>query len=62
MPKVNCPKCGFVTEFIEGDEKVQCERCAYPMTLHYKIEKIEGSPVSYLLKRAKSDLGAKKDE
>ena len=52
MPKVKCPKCGVETGFAEGMETVYCMRCDYKMTIHYKLEKIEGDPVSYLLKRA----------
>lgn len=65
MPKVRCPHCGEITEFTEGEEKVVCERCDYEMTIHYKIEKVEGDPVSFLLKRAQTnvdDLTAKKGE
>lgn len=52
MPKARCPHCGHITPFNEGDEEVTCERCDYKMTVHYKIEKIEGDPVSFLLKLA----------
>jgi len=53
MPQVRCPNCGHTTGFAEGMEKVFCEMCDYEMTIHYKVEKIVGDPVSYLLvKRA----------
>lgn len=52
MPKAKCPKCGTETPFAEGMEEVYCMLCDYKMKVTYKIEKIEGDPVSYLLKRA----------
>lgn len=53
--KVKCPKCGYVSTFNLGDEVVRCERCNYKMKVHYKLEKIKGDPVTYLLDRAKND-------
>lgn len=53
--KIRCPKCGHVTKAVQGVETVTCERCNYPMTIHYKVEKIEADPVSFLLQRATSD-------
>ena len=50
--KATCPKCGKETPFAEGMETVYCMWCDYKMTITYKIEKIEGNPVSFLLKRA----------
>lgn len=60
--KVRCPHCGHVTKAVQGVEEVACERCGYKITIHYKLEKIEGDPVSFLLKRASSDNNESKGE
>lgn len=57
MAKVRCSHCGHITKFEEGQETVFCERCGFEMRIHYEVEKIEGDPVSFLLKRA--ELGDK---
>lgn len=52
MPKTNCPKCEKEITFKEGVEQIWCPKCGYRLTVHYKIEKIVGDPVSYLMKRS----------
>jgi uncharacterized Zn finger protein (UPF0148 family) len=56
MLKAKCPKCGTETPYAEGTEEVYCMLCDYKMTITYKVEKIEGDPVSYLLKRAQNNI------
>ncbi len=53
--KAKCPNCGRPTPYKEGVEKADCIWCNYKIKITYKIEKIEGNPVSYLLKRAKGE-------
>jgi ribosomal protein S27AE len=53
--KAICPECGEETGFAEGTKEVYCMRCDYKMKITYKVEKIEGDPLSFLLKRAEED-------
>lgn len=62
MPKARCSHCGHVTGFAEGMTEVYCECCDFKMTIRYKVEKIEGDPVSYLLNRSKSIVDEKSEE
>ena len=57
MPTFECPKCGKPVSIPEGrkDSFWYCPHCGYCMTITYKIEKVDGDPVSFLLKRAQSD-------
>ncbi len=54
MPKFECPKCGKPVTIPEGRTEPfwYCPTCGYRMTITYKIEKIDGDPISFLMKRA----------
>jgi predicted amidophosphoribosyltransferase len=52
MPQTYCPDCGHQTRYTEGIENVFCKQCGREMTFKYSIEKIEGEPVTWLLKHA----------
>lgn len=56
MVKVQCPKCGKPVDVPEGREVYYCKECGYRLTISYTLEKIEGDPVSYLLKRAGKEV------
>jgi hypothetical protein len=58
LPEAKCPECGKLIGYAEGMETVYCMWCDYKMTITYKVEKIEGDPVSYLLKRSKSSVAS----
>jgi hypothetical protein len=53
MPEAKCSVCGEKTPYAEGMDTVYCMRCDYKMTITYKVEKVEGDAVSYLLHRSK---------
>ena len=55
----NCPKCNEKVFIPEGIDFYECPFCDYMITVSYKIEKIDGDPVSYLLKRAEGKAGIK---